>query len=71
MANENQKILLDLLKIEGNSICADCGKKGEEIKITAYHIIFLLWFLISLESKHQSFKTHLSLDNEMHKIKFY
>lgn len=43
MANENQKIILDLLKIEGNSICADCGKKGMEIE-TAYHIIFCYGF---------------------------
>lgn len=28
MANQNEKILLDLLKIDGNGVCADCGKKG-------------------------------------------
>lgn len=32
MANQNEKILLDLLKLEGNDVCADCGKKGKEKK---------------------------------------
>lgn len=40
MANQNQKILLELLKIEGNSICADCGKKGMNLKEIAYDVFF-------------------------------
>lgn len=29
MADRNEKMLLELLKIPGNSECADCGSKGE------------------------------------------
>lgn len=44
MANQNEKIILELLKIEGNSECADCGKRGKlkvinsDLKIWAFFV---------------------------------
>lgn len=40
MANQNEKILLELLKFDGNNICVDCGKKGGFSQYTAYHVFF-------------------------------
>ena len=28
MANENEKMLMELLKIDGNNVCNDCFSKG-------------------------------------------
>lgn len=28
MANENEKMLMELLKIDGNNVCNDCYSKG-------------------------------------------
>lgn len=70
-AKKNEQILSDLLKIESNKYCADCGQKG---KINLYfkaHILNLLgtrwaswnigiFLCIRCGGLHRSLGTHIS-----------
>lgn len=41
MANENEKMLIELLKIDGNNVCNDCYSKGmlKRIEIKKYEFV--------------------------------
>lgn len=56
MAYQNEKIILELLKIDGNGECADCGRK--EVEYASYNIgIFVC---IKCSQIHRSLGTHIS-----------
>lgn len=47
MADENEKLLMTLLKKSGNSVCADCNSKCEFLRTEFPKLYFSSQFLIS------------------------
>ena len=37
MSEINKREILELMKLEGNDKCADCGKKGERVALTLHY----------------------------------
>ena len=44
MSEINKREILELMKLEGNNKCADCGKKGEQVLKSIFNTIIKMRF---------------------------